>query len=180
MSKTIVFVAITVIAIALFAAAPAANATLVASVDCNLKNVPPNGTTSCPGLGPVVGYGNLALTLLVGLDVTYNPNSPPGSATFAIDSPLTSWDVASLVVNNINRPLSASYGPFAISDLDYSTNFENPFLVDVQAVLGGTATNANAFLTYQLTGETPEPSTWVLLGSALVGLAVYRRRKVVN
>ncbi len=176
-----VFVAAAVVAITLFAVPQTANASpIIATSTCSLTNVPPNGSASCSGMGSVVGYVNLFLEFKYSLDVTYNPYDPPGSADFVLNPPMNSWDVATVVVNNINRPLSGSVGPLGISEVDYTNNFENPFNVNVAAVLGGSATNANAAMQWVLTGETPEPATWVLLGSALVGLAVYRRRKIHN
>lgn len=173
-SKMIGFVAAIVAAIGL---APAAEAGVVIATSlCTAKNVPPDGSTGCPGLGSVVGYTNLTLQLNYSLDVTYNPYAPPGSANFNLDAPMALWDVFGAVVNNTNRPLSGSVGPISISEVDYAANFENAFSVGVAAGLGGSATNANAAMMWELTGETPEPSTFILLGSALVGLAVYRRR----
>lgn len=163
-----------------------AQGAMISSSSCTATNVPPNGSTTCTGLGSAVGFTNLTIELNYALDVTYDPFNPPGSATFALDSPLLPWDLSGLVVNDVNRPLNGSTGQIAISVVDYVANFQSNFNVAVSAVFAGTATNANANMQFRLYGDrvpdqdVPEPYTAALAFIGLSLIAIGRLRSNRN
>lgn len=73
---------------------------------------------------------------------------------------LTSWlNPGETSWTAVAKTNAASYTPVSASVIDGSSVNLDTLGPDVQM------------------GTVPEPSTWVLLGSALVGLAIYRRRK---
>lgn len=122
------------------------------------------------------------------LDFTFNSfDAGTKSTIWALNPPGTGLDASGIIVNSANRPVTGSTASVLAADLAlYSglgtgpVNFPAGSISYVgasTAVTGGTA-DMQIILTYTTaTGGVPEPSTFALLGSALVGIGLIARRK---
>ncbi|MBL8213928.1 MAG: PEP-CTERM sorting domain-containing protein [Bryobacterales bacterium] len=174
-------------AMAMLAAASLQGA-VINSVTCPAAvalGIPPGGNAACAGLGSVAGFTNLTLQMNYALDVTVDPFNQTGSMFTSLDAPLTNWDAnPTQTVTNLNRILNVSGSNIAISETDYNANFLNAFNVFVgSSTFSGTATDGNVRIQFILsgdavpTGQIPEPTTFALIGSALLGIGAMARRR---
>ncbi len=148
-------------------------------------------TTACTTIDLAAPLGSIFtnVTMNFVLDFTFN-NFDPGakSTTWAVNALGTNLDVAGFVVDNSGganqRPHAGSTSTSNAADLAlYSALGTGPinfaagtisYTGASTAVTGGTA-DMQIILTY--TSSVPEPSTFALLGSALVGIGMIAHRK---
>lgn len=102
---------------------------------------------------------------------------PPleGSVTYDVDAPETVFDLTGISFNRIAPNYDS--GLQVVGDF---TNFQVPFNVDFIVTNVGplvTGVTFNGRFTAEYREAVPEPSTYAMLGSALLGLGLLRRRK---
>jgi PEP-CTERM motif len=109
----------------------------------------------------------------------------PATISISIDGPGSSWDVASTIVTDLTRPQAGASGFLALGGADLATYRAGGGFTPTISWTGASnnVDSANARLTYTITYDdaapptVPEPSTFLMLGSALTGLGVYARRR---
>jgi PEP-CTERM motif len=105
----------------------------------------------------------------------------PANISLSVAGP-GAWDVASTLLTDVNRPVSGTVGPLALGGGDLTTYRAVGGFTPTISWTGADANvdSANVRLTYTITYDdsaVPEPSTFVMLGTALTGLGVFARRR---
>ncbi len=141
--------------------------------------VPQTLNLQCAGFGLLPG--NITITSLSfthNRDYTEDTGALPGQdvtgLTYNLDAPGTGFDLTGINFTRV-APSSTTAIPFPASVNDYIAPFVVQFTVTSAAAnITGATFSGNWTLEYQ---ELPEPSTYAMIGGALVGLAYIRRRK---
>ncbi len=133
-----------------------------------------NATTSTP----------LTLTAPASLSIPTNAVAGPVSGTATANGEtmvpgLTGSGLLSLVVPSADWSFFEGTGTFAASLAAGAANFSisgpKSLFVNGDATVGGTTTIAYAFVS---TSDLPEPATMTLVGSALLGIGFFARRRI--
>jgi len=115
--------------------------------------------TSFAGFQTVVGYSTVAPTNNAGFS---NSGSVAPSTVDRLTNPTVEWDYA-------------AFNPGMTSDIMVVETTATSYLPGVTAGIGEVTASVSAFGATSLQ-TTPEPTTMVLFGSALVGLGLIRKR----
>ena len=142
-----------------------------------------SSSVTCPGFTPAPGELLTAVSLSYSADYQFGiAGTNSVQVTFTPQGPTANWSPASTpltVTGGISSgaiPTGSANYTGAISNAVFANSFN--VNVSSQVLQGAVATSSGAaMVNYTFTPSVPEPSTFVLLGSALAAVGIIRRRR---
>jgi hypothetical protein len=153
------------------------NQLMVGSTDYTITG----GTLStCSGSADTTGCGSSTADteLVLNGSVTIGTHTLNETlATITLTSALTETQGAGQFVINLNNISSIVFGSNLLSDLGIVPSSPTAFTGNVNGTVSGSTLTPNSNSVEAAVTLAPEPSSWLLMGTALLGFAFFARRK---